>query len=147
MGSLGFTLADRLGAKSLPCTVSGCTRTWISMAGAQTSQGNKSGKGLQLGGRGAANPADPASSMCDPCRDKLAKTRDQERPCDRPGCSGHWTWSVAEQMEAFATKRPAPRGLCADDEQKLAALEDKPVPCSVPGCARASVFTKRAQLL
>jgi hypothetical protein len=142
MGSLGFTLADRLGAKSLPCSVPGCTRTWISMAGT-----SKQGKNLNLGGRGAANPSDPASSMCDPCRDKLAKTRDQERACDRPGCTGKWTWSVAAQMEAFATKRTAPQGLCADDEAKLAALEDKPVPCSVTGCTRASVFTRRAQLL
>jgi hypothetical protein len=144
MGSLGFTLADRLGAKSLPCTVPGCTRTWISMAGAG---GNKNGKTLNLGGRGAAKAEDPASSMCDPCRDKLAKTRDQERACDRPGCEGKWTWPVAAQMEAFASKRPAPQGLCADCEQKLAGLEDKPVPCSVEGCKRASVFTRRAQLL
>jgi hypothetical protein len=147
MGSLGFTLADRLGAKSLPCSVPGCARTWISMAGAG---GNKNGKGLtslKLGGRGAASPDDPASSMCDPCRDKLAKTRDQERACDRPGCTRTWTWPVAAQLEAFANKRPAPQGLCGDCEQKLAALEDKPVPCSVPGCARVSVFTRRAQLL
>jgi hypothetical protein len=144
MGSLGFTLADRLGAKSLPCTVPGCTRTWISMAGAGA---NKNGKTLNLGGRGAAKADDPASSMCDPCREKLAKTRDQERNCDRPGCEGKWTWKVAAQLEAFAQKKPAPQGLCAEDEQKLAALEDKPVPCSVEGCKRASVFTRRAQLL
>jgi hypothetical protein len=107
----------------------------------------KQGKNLNLGGRGAATASDPASSMCDPCRDKLAKTRDQQRECDRPGCTGKWTWPVAAQMEAFATKRPAPKGLCADDEQKLAALEDKPVPCAVEGCTRTSLFTKRAQLL
>jgi hypothetical protein len=157
MGSLGFTLADRLGAKSLPCSVHGCTRTWISMAGAalggqsqgkdKAGQQGKSGKGLQLGGRGAANPSDPASSMCDPCRDKLTKTHDQERACDRPGCTGTWTWPVAAQMEAFATKRPAPQSLCANCEQKLTTLEDRPVPCSVVGCTRASVLTRRAQLL
>jgi hypothetical protein len=107
----------------------------------------KNGKSVNLGGRGAASAADPASSMCDPCRDKLAKTRDQERACDRPGCTGKWTWPVAAQMEAFAQKRPAPQGLCADCEHKLAGLEDKPVPCSVEGCQRASVFTRRAQLL
>jgi hypothetical protein len=145
MGSLGFTLADRLGAKSLPCSVPGCTRTWISMAGAGGS--GKNGKSLNLGGRGAAKADDPASSMCDPCRDKLAKTRDQERNCDRPGCSGKWIWPVAAQLAAFATKRPAPQSLCADCEQKLGALEDKPVPCSVEGCTRVSVFTRRAQLL
>jgi hypothetical protein len=148
MGSLGFTLADRLGAKSLPCTVPGCTRTWISMAGAALGgNAGKNGKNLNLGGRGAAKADDPASSMCDPCREKLAKTRDQERACDRPGCSGKWTWPVAAQMAAFVAKRPAPQSLCADCETKLGALEDKPVPCSVPGCTRGSVFTRRAQLL
>ena len=42
-----------------------------------------------------------------------------QRDCDRPGCAGKWTWSVAAQMEAFATKRPPPQGLCADCEGKL----------------------------
>jgi hypothetical protein len=114
------------------------------MAGAGSS---KNGKTLNLGGRGAAKADDPASSMCDPCREKLAKTRDQERSCDRPGCTGKWTWPVAAQLEAFAQKKPAPQGLCGDCEQKLGTLEDKPVPCSVDGCTRASVFTRRAQLL
>jgi len=52
-----------------------------------------------------------------------------------------------QQMEAFATKRPPPAGLCADDEARLEALADKPVPCAVPGCKRTSAFTRRAQLL
>ena len=116
------------------------------MAGAGVASG-KNGKTLSLGGRGAAKADDPASSMCDPCRDKLAKTRDQERACDRAGCTGKWTWSVAAQMEAFIAKRPAPQSLCGDCEQKLAGLEDKPVACTVTGCTRASVFTRRAQLL
>jgi len=102
---------------------------------------------VKLGGRGAADPKDPASSMCDPCREAYAKTTDVERPCDRPGCAGTWTWPVMQQMEAFAAKRPAPAGLCADDEARLAALADKPIPCAVPGCKRTSVFTRRAQLL
>jgi hypothetical protein len=121
----------------------------MSMAGAGqlASKNGKTLDGLKLGGRGAAKTDDPASSMCDPCRDKLGKTRDQERACDRPGCTGKWTWPVAAQLEAFATKRPAPQSLCGDCEGKLAALEDKPVPCSVQGCARGSVFTRRAQLL
>jgi hypothetical protein len=106
-----------------------------------------SAKGAKLGGRGAANPSDPASSMCDPCRDAYAKAKDAERACDRPGCTGTWTWSVAQQMEAFATKRPPPTGLCADDERRLGELADKTIPCAVPGCTRTSVFSRRAQLL
>ena len=105
MGSLGFTLADRLGAKSLPCSVPGCTRTWISLAG--------SGKGLKLGGRSAPDPNDPASAMCDPCREKFASLRDAERACARPGCDGTWTWSADAQLKAFATKQQPPTVLCA----------------------------------
>jgi hypothetical protein len=138
MGLAGFTLADRLGAKSSPCSVAGCSRTWISIAG---------GKGAKLGGRGAADPADPASSMCDPCREKFARVADAQRPCDRPGCDRTWTWSAKDQLEAFAANRQAPRGMCAECEGKLAALADQQLPCVVPGCTRSAVFTKRAQFL
>lgn len=131
-------MADRLGAKSSPCSVHGCTRTWISLSG---------GKGAKLGGRAAADPKDPSSSMCDPCREAYAKAHDQERPCDRPGCDGKWLWPVMQQIEAFATKRRAPAGLCASCAEKLSALTDKTIPCSVPGCSRASVFSRKAQLL
>ena len=138
MGLAGFTLADRLGAKSSPCSVPGCTRTWISLAG---------GKGAKLGGRGAADPTDPASSMCDPCRTAYGKTTDAERPCDRPGCDGTWTWTVAQQMAAFATGAAPPHNLCAGCEAKLAALADKQSPCIVQGCTRQAVFSRKAQLL
>lgn len=137
MGSFGFSLADRLGAKTVPCSVKGCTRTWIVMAG----------KGARLGGRPPADPTDPSSSMCDPCREKVGKLADAERPCDRPGCTGTWTWPVMAQLEAWATKRQPPRSLCAEDETRLGALEEKEVPCTVPGCTRTAVWTKRAQLL
>ncbi|HEY2902337.1 MAG TPA: hypothetical protein VGL59_17275 [Polyangia bacterium] len=118
--------------------MSGCTRTWISLA---------SGKGLKLGGRNAPDPSDPTSAMCDSCRDKLPKLSPMERKCDRAGCEHTWTWSVPAQLEAFATKRPAPTMLCGSCEEKLGALEDKAIPCSVEGCTRTSVFSKRAQLI
>ncbi len=142
MGLAGFTLADRLGAKSSPCSVAGCTRTWISIAG-----GKGAKLGLNIGGRGAADPNDPASSMCDPCRERFARVKDAERPCDRPGCDGTWTWPAKAQLEAFATGKQPPRGMCAACEGKLASLEDQPLPCLVPGCTRQAVFTRRAQLL
>src|SRR5262245_60552028 len=111
----GFTLADRLGAKSVPCRVAGCTRTWLQL-------GSKS---LVLGGRAQEDPNDPTAGMCEPCRTKRATLKDAQRACDRPGCSGSWTWTAAAQLEAFASRRPAPKNLCADCETKLAALEDK----------------------
>ena len=137
MGSLGFTLADRLGAKSIPCSVSGCTRTWIQMAG----------KISKLGGRSEGKDGDPASTMCDPCREKFQALSDVQRPCDRPGCASTWTWPVGAQLEAFATRRSPPPHLCADDEAKLAALADRQIPCSVAGCKRAWVLSRRAQLI
>jgi hypothetical protein len=132
----GFTLADRLGAKTLPCRVSGCTRTWIQL----------SNKALALGGS-VADPGDPSAGMCEPCRTKLKQLRDQERPCDRPGCARTWAWPVAEQLQAFATRRPPPRALCGECEAELAALETKEVACSAPGCTRVAVLTPRQQLL
>jgi hypothetical protein len=137
MGSLGFTLADRLGAKSIPCSVSGCTRTWIQM----------SGKNAKLGGRAVGSDADPSSSMCEPCQEKFRTLTDAQRPCDRPGCTETWTWPARAQLEAFATRRQPPQHLCADDEAKLAALSERQVPCSVSGCKRTWVFSRRAQLI
>ena len=49
---MAFTLADRLGAKSSPCSVPGCTRTWLSMASAQKKVTAK------LGGRGEPSADD-----------------------------------------------------------------------------------------
>jgi hypothetical protein len=138
MGLGGFTLADRLGAKSSPCSVPGCVRTWISIASA---------KGAKLGGRGAADPSDPASSMCDPCRQVFAKATDTLRPCDRPGCDSRWTWPASDQVAAAANNRKPPHRLCDGCQDKLSALGDRPLPCAVPGCARSAVFTRQAQLV
>ena len=86
--------------------------------------------------------------MCDPCREKYAKTKDVERACDRPGCSGTWTWTVAQQMEAFATKRPPPAGPVRRRRgRSWPRSPTRPIPCAVPGCTRTSVFSRRAQLL
>jgi hypothetical protein len=133
----GFTLADRLGARSVPCRVSGCTRTWIQLGG----------KSLALGKSSGASPDDPAAGMCEPCKKKFASLHDKQRRCDVPGCQHTWTWSAAAQLEAFAAHKPPPRHLCGSCEGKLAALEDKQIACSVPGCTRTGTLTRRQQLL
>ncbi len=131
-----FTLADRLGAKSLPCRVPGCTRTFIQL----------SSKALGFGR--AAGQGDPASEgMCEPCREKSRRVHDVERRCDRPGCTGTWTWTAAAQLEAFASDRPAPKQLCSDCQSLLDSLEDKQIACAVPGCTRSATLTKQQQLL
>ncbi len=131
----GFTLADRLGAKTVPCRVKGCTRTWMQLGS----------KVLALGNAPDAN--DPTASMCEPCRTKAKELKDQDRRCEREGCTGTWPWSADKQLEAFATKRPAPRGLCAECETRLAGLTEQEVPCTAAGCTRTATLTPRAQLM
>ena len=131
-----FTLADRLGAKSLPCRVPGCTRTYLQL----------SSKAFGLG-RGADDGDAATEGMCDPCREKARRVHDMERRCDRPGCTGTWTWTAAAQLEAFASDRPAPKQLCTACQSLLDSLEDKEIPCAVPGCTRSAILTRQQQLV
>jgi hypothetical protein len=85
--------------------------------------------------------------MCDPCREKFRNLKDAQRPCDRKGCTGKWTWPVMDQLEAFAAGRPAPKHLCADCQQLLDSLQDKEIPCAVPGCTRSSILSREQQLV
>jgi hypothetical protein len=133
----GFTLADRLGAKTMPCRVAGCTRTWLQFGGKAA---------LTLGAR-ADTPGSAGAGMCDPCKKKLASLGEKQRRCDVPGCQNTWTWTVEAQLEAFAAHKPPPKNLCASCEGKLAALEEQQVACTVPGCERTATLSKRSQLL
>ena len=131
-----FTLADRLGAKSVPCCVPGCTRTWIQL----------SNKAFGLAGQ-APTAGDPTEGMCEQCRNKFRTLQDVLRPCDRKGCPVKWTWPVMAQLEAFATQRPAPKHLCADCQNLLDSLQDREIPCAVPGCTRTATLTREQQLV
>ena len=85
--------------------------------------------------------------MCEPCREKSRRLHDAERRCDRPGCSGTWTWTATAQLEAFATDRPPPKRLCAECKTLLDTLEDQQIPCTVPGCSRTALLTREQQLI
>ncbi len=85
--------------------------------------------------------------MCEPCREKSRRLHDVERRCDRPGCTGTWTWTAAAQLEAFAADRPPPKHLCTACQSLLDTLEDKEIACSVPGCTRTAVLTRQQQLI
>jgi hypothetical protein len=85
--------------------------------------------------------------MCEPCREKSRHLHDLERRCDRPGCTGTWTWTATAQLEAFAADRPAPKHLCTDCQSLLDTLEDKQIPCTVPGCTRSATQTRQQQLI
>lgn len=120
----------------MPCRVPGCTRTWLQL----------SSKAFGL--RQGTSEGDPATEgMCEPCREKARRLHDVERRCDRPGCTGTWTWTAAAQLEAFAGDRPPPKQLCAACQSLLDTLEDKEIPCAVPGCTRNARITRQQQLV
>jgi hypothetical protein len=140
--TLGFTLADRLGARTVPCKVAGCTRTWVQLGGKALALGRKGGdKGATPGGD------DSGAGMCEPCKTKLDTLVDKQRRCEIPGCHGTFPWTVQEQLEAFAAHKPPPRGICASCETRLEGLQDKEAACNVPGCTRTATISKRAQLI
>ena len=84
MGLAGFTLADRLGAKSSPCSVPGAR-----------APGSRSPAARAPSSAGAARPIRtiPPRRCAIPCREKFAR-RDgrRARPAIGPGCDGTWTW-------------------------------------------------------
>ena len=139
--TLGFTLADRLGARTVPCKVAGCTRTWVQLGGKALALGRKGGD------KGAASGDDPGAGMCEPCKTKLASLTEKQRRCEIPGCHNTFPWSVQAQLEAFATHKPPPRGICTSCETRLEGLQDKEAACAVPGCTRTATISKRAQLI
>ena len=99
---------------------------------------------------GAAPPTRPIPRRrcAIPCRDKLAKARDAERACDRPGCTGTWTWTVTQQLEAFATKRPAAARAVRRLRAEAGGARRQGRSRAPSRAARAaSVFSRRAQLI
>jgi len=130
MAQGGFTLGDRLGAKTVNCRVRGCKRTWLDLSSSPTFAG-----------------ASPTEGLCDPCKKKQPSLKDTNEPCARTGCSGTWKLSAEEHLELFATGRPTPRGICASCEGELASLSPKEHDCGVPGCTRKGTLTPRQQLM
>ena len=131
----GFTLADRLGAKTIPCRVRGCDRTRIELGS----------KAVALGA--GRDRTDGTDNMCEPCATKFVTLQDKPRRCDAQGCKESWIWSVDAQIQAFATRQQPPRILCSSCDTKYAALKDQQVDCAVPGCTRHAVVTRKTQLL
>jgi len=130
MAQGGFTLGDRLGAKTVDCRVRGCKRTWLDLSSSPTFGGGSGNEGL-----------------CDPCKKKLPSLKDLDEPCARTGCTGTWKLDREAQIELFATGRPTPRALCASCEDELAALTPKELDCGVPGCTRKGTISPRQQLM
>ncbi len=69
---------------------------------------------------------------------------DREVPCRLDGCGRTWTWTAAEQIQAFG--QPPPRRLCPEHHAAFESVADTEVRCSNPGCERTWTWTKAAQL-
>jgi len=64
--------------------------------------------------------------------------------CKVEGCTRTWTWTAAEQIEAFG--QPPPKRMCAEHHTAMHTIEDREVRCSNPWCERTWTWTKAAQL-
>jgi len=76
---------------------------------------------------------------------------DREVPCKVDGCDRTWTWTAAEQIQAFG--QPPPRRMCAmhhtqarDQTRALHAVADREVKCNNPWCDQTWTWPKGAQL-
>jgi len=73
---------------------------------------------------------------------------DRQVPCKMDGCDRTWTWTAAEQIQAFG--QPPPRRMCAEHyalhHAVLQGAADREVRCSNPWCERTWTWPKSAQL-
>jgi hypothetical protein len=73
---------------------------------------------------------------------------DRQVPCKMDGCDRTWTWSAAEQIQAFG--QPPPRRMCAEHyalhHAVLQNASDREVRCSNPWCERTWTWPKSVQL-
>lgn len=69
---------------------------------------------------------------------------DRQIPCKVDGCDRTWTWTAAEQIQAFG--QPPPRRMCVEHAAAFGGVADREVPCANPGCERTWTWPKSAQL-
>ncbi len=92
---------------------------------------------------------DPAPPPFDPAFASLtaglfSHIDDREMPCRVDGCKKTWTWTAAEQIQAFG--HPAPRRMCIAHQEQAGAIADRELECSNPWCQRTWTWTRQAQL-
>ena len=105
--TLGFTLADRLGARTVPCRVAGL-HPHVGAAGGQSR--SRSGKAATVA---VQSPTIPAPACASRARRSWPRCPTSSAAATSPAATDTFTWSVHAQLEAFATHKPPPRGLCA----------------------------------
>lgn len=121
--------------------------------GGGSQHGRGHGRGSH-GGRGSDWSGDPGPSerpvqVDSPALQTLAAglfshLDDRQIPCKVDGCDRTWTWTAAEQIQAFG--QPPPRRMCAEHAAAFGGVADREVPCANPGCERTWTWPKSAQL-
>jgi hypothetical protein len=122
--------AAALGDRQLPCSITGCTRTW------------------RWTGREQLAASEPPARMCDTCTSRAADYRDQKVPCRVRGCRRSWIWTKQARLEAAAADPPIarPDKMCEPCEQALAAIVDQEIACKVEGCTHKWTWRRMHQL-
>ncbi len=139
MGLAGFTLADRLGAKSSPCTVA-----WLH---AHLDQ-HRRRQGRQAGRARRSRSVRPDVVDVRPVpRGVRARARRGSAPATGPAAKGPGLGRRWRRSRRPPPTGPPPRGLCAGCEGKLARSATSRCPARWPGCTRTALFSRRAQLL
>ena len=108
------------------------------------------GKVSKLGGRSEGNDSDPASKMCEPCRDKFRDPVGRAASLRPPRVHGHLDLDRAGADEAFATRRSPPRTCAPRTGQAGRPGEQARFPArsraaSATGCSRAGRSCLRAR--
>ena len=91
-----------------------------------------------------ANLGASASTMASLRSGLFSHIDDRQVPCRVDGCDETWTWTAAEQIQAFG--QPPPKRMCAKHEARTDELGDREVPCTNPGCEKTWTFTRAAAL-
>ncbi len=69
---------------------------------------------------------------------------DREVGCKIEGCARTWTWTAAEQIQAFG--QPPPKRMCAEHYAAFHTVADREIACQNPWCEHTWTWTKAAQL-
>lgn len=86
--------------------------------------------------------------MCDECFALFQTLEDKTMPCSKPECTGTWTWTRFQQLEAHAQGRDnqSPKGFCDACRSEMQGKGDIQQPCRIKGCKNTWTWTKRMQM-
>lgn len=135
-----FQLMNTLQDKELPCRVRGCQNK-VHWNRTQQLEHLRSGRSLEK----------PPQWMCEDCLKASKSLEPQEVKCKIHGCSGTWTYTPLEQLEALKAckegETPAvPSRMCKACFDFFQTAKDIVQPCRNHGCHNTWVWTRSMQL-